>query len=313
MQAMSPADPETLPPDLADSTRFDPDAGEDGALAVQMVDVFCSGPLSGNPLAVVFGAEGWKSEDMQRLTRWFNLSETTFLLPATHPDADYRIRIFTLEREMPFAGHPTLGSCHAWLAAGHVPKNEGQIVQECGAGLIAIRRDGERLSFAAPPLIRSGPPSRDELDEARRLLGIEEHEIVDAAWIDNGPGWLGIRLGSAQRVLSLKPARSWPGRIDVGVVGLHDPGGEAAVEVRAFFSDHLGTIVEDPVTGSLNASVAQWLFATGVVEEAYVAAQGSCLGRDGRIHLSRDETGQVWVGGDTRTHVAGRLLGLRQG
>ena len=211
---------------------------------------------------------------------------------------------------MPFAGHPTLGSCHAWLAAGNRPKKAGEIAQECGAGLVAIRRDGERLSFAAPALIRSGAPSPDELAEARELLGIASSDVVDAAWIDNGPGWLGIRLASAQEVLSLTPARSWPGRIDVGVVGPHAPGGDAAVEVRAFFSDHLGSIVEDPVTGSLNASVAQWLFATGAVEEAYVAAQGTCLGRKGRVHISRDETGQVWVGGEARVHVEGRLQGI---
>lgn len=280
------------------------------ALAVHMVDVFGAGPFSGNPLAVVSGGGEMATNDMQRLTRWFNLSETAFLLPATHPDADYRVRIFTLEREMPFAGHPTLGSCHAWLAAGNRPKKANEIVQECGAGLVVIRRDGERLSFAAPPLIRSGAPSPDDLIEARELLGIDASEIVDAAWIDNGPGWLGIRLASAEKVLSLNPRRSWPGRIDVGVVGPHAPGSDAAVEVRAFFSDHLGTIVEDPVTGSLNASVAQWLFATGAVEGAYVAAQGTCLGRKGRVHIDRDETGQVWVGGETRTHVEGRLTGL---
>ncbi|KAB2867156.1 MAG: PhzF family phenazine biosynthesis protein [Bauldia sp.] len=280
------------------------------ALAVHMVDVFGAGPFSGNPLAVVSGGGEMTTNDMQRLTRWFNLSETAFLLPATHPDADYRVRIFTLEREMPFAGHPTLGSCHAWLAAGNRPKKANEIVQECGAGLVVIRRDGERLSFAAPPLIRSGAPSPDDLIEARELLGIDASEIVDAAWIDNGPGWLGIRLASAEKVLSLSPRRSWPGRIDVGVVGPHAPGSDAAVEVRAFFSDHLGTIVEDPVTGSLNASVAQWLFATGAVEGAYVAAQGTCLGRKGRVHIDRDETGQVWVGGETRTHVEGRLMGL---
>lgn len=280
------------------------------ALAVHMVDVFGAGPFSGNPLAVVSGGGEMATNDMQRLTRWFNLSETAFLLSATHPDADYRVRIFTLEREMPFAGHPTLGSCHAWLAAGNRPKKANEIVQECGAGLVVIRRDGERLSFAAPPLIRSGAPSPDDLIEARELLGIDASEIVDAAWIDNGPGWLGIRLASAEKVLSLSPRRSWPGRIDVGVVGPHAPGSDAAVEVRAFFSDHLGTIVEDPVTGSLNASVAQWLFATGAVEGAYVAAQGTCLGRKGRVHIDRDETGQVWVGGETRTHVEGRLTGL---
>lgn len=279
-------------------------------LDVHMVDVFGARPLSGNPLAVVIGAETLATADMQRLTRWFNFSETAFLLPPTQPEADYRVRIFTLDREMPFAGHPTLGSCHAWLSTGGVSKNEAEIVQECGAGLVPIRRDHGRLSFAAPPLIRSGAPTQEELEEARQLLGIEARDIVDAAWIDNGPGWLGIRLTSAAKVLSLIPNRSWPRRIDVGVIGSHAKGVDASFEVRAFFSDHLGAIVEDPVTGSLNASMAQWLFAAGVVDDDYVATQGTRLGRHGRIHLTRDEVGQIWVGGKTRTHVEGRLHGL---
>jgi len=280
------------------------------AFAIHVVDVFGAGPLSGNPLAVVIGADALTTDEMQRLTRWFNLSETAFLLSPTHPEADYRVRIFTLDREMPFAGHPTLGSCHVWLSVNGSPKSEAEIVQECGAGLVKIRRAHGRLSFAAPPLIRSGAPTQGELDEARQLLRIEARDILDAAWIDNGPGWLGIRLASAEKVLVLDPIRNWPGRIDVGVVGPHAKGGDAAFEVRAFFGDHLGAIVEDPVTGSLNASLAQWLFATGVVVEDYVAAQGTRLGRHGRIHLSRDEAGQIWVGGETRTHVEGRLHGL---
>jgi len=280
-------------------------------LSIDLIDVFGVEPLSGNPLAVVAGAEALDSEEMQRLARWLNLSETTFLLPPTRPEADYRVRIFTLARELPFAGHPTLGSCHAWLAAGGSPRKETQIVQECGAGLVTIARGNERLSFAAPPLIRSGPPSGEELADALRLLGVERGAVVDAAWIDNGPGWLGIRMASAQRVLALNPTRSWPHRIDVGVVGPHTGGGEAAFEVRAFFSDHLGAVVEDPVTGSLNASLAQWLFATGQAKGAYVAAQGTQLDRKGRIHIRRDDSGQVWIGGDTRTLVAGRLQGLQ--
>jgi PhzF family phenazine biosynthesis protein len=278
--------------------------------AIHMIDVFGSGPLSGNPLAVVMAADTLTTDEMQRLTRWFNLSETTFLLPPTHPQADYRVRIFSLDREMPFAGHPTLGSCHAWLSANGTPKNKTGIIQECGAGLVTIRRAQERLSFAAPPLIRSGAPTPAELEEALQLLRIEAHDIIDAAWIDNGPGWLGIRLASAEKVLALDPVRSWPGRIDIGVVGPHAKGSEAAFEVRAFFSDHLGAIAEDPVTGSLNASLAQWLFATDVVAEDYVAAQGARLGRQGRIYLTRDDAGQIWVGGETRTHVEGRLHSL---
>lgn len=275
----------------------------------QMIDVFGSRPLSGNPLAVVLGADGLTTGEMQRLARWLNLSETTFLLPPTHPEADYRVRIFSLDRELPFAGHPTLGSCHAWLSTGRAARTETEIVQECGVGLVTIRREPGLLSFAAPPLMRSGRPSQEELSEAIALLQIEPGEIVDAAWVDNGPGWLGIRLASADKVLALAPQRSWPRRIDIGVVGPHSAG-EAAIEVRAFFNNHLGTIVEDPVTGSLNASLAQWLFSTGVVEGDYVAAQGTRLGLHGRVHVSRDSTGQVWVGGRTHTQVSGRLQGL---
>lgn len=290
------------------------------SIAVHMVDVFASGPLSGNPLAVITGGQALTTAQMQQLTRWFNLSETAFLLPPTQAQADYRVRIFTLDREMPFAGHPTLGSCHAWLSQRGAPKNAGHIVQECGAGLVQIRQEHGRLVFAAPPMLRFGAPTADELDAALRMLGITAEEVQAASWIDNGPGWLGIRLASAEQVLALNPARQWPTRMDVGVVGPYARGvggvggvsgaSPAACEVRAFFSDHQGAIVEDPVTGSLNASLAQWLFATGVMDSDYIAAQGRCLGRDGRIFLTRDGTGQVWVGGTTRTHVEGALRGL---
>ena len=287
------------------------------SIAVHMVDVFASGPLSGNPLAVITGGQALTTAQMQQLTRWFNLSETAFLLPPTQAQADYRVRIFTLDREMPFAGHPTLGSCHAWLSQHGAPRNAGHIVQECGAGLVQIRQEHGRLAFAAPPMLRFGAPTADELDAALRMLGITAEEVQAASWIDNGPGWLGIRLASAEQVLALNPARQWPTRMDVGVVGPYARGvggvsgaSPAACEVRAFFSDHQGAIVEDPVTGSLNASLAQWLFATGVMDSDYVAAQGRCLGRDGRIFLTRDGTGQVWVGGTARTHVEGALSGL---
>ena len=287
------------------------------SIAVHMVDVFASGPLSGNPLAVITGGQALTTAQMQQLTRWFNLSETAFLLPPTQAQADYRVRIFTLDREMPFAGHPTLGSCHAWLSQRGAPRNAGHIVQECGAGLVQIRQEHGRLAFAAPPMLRFGAPTADELDAALRMLGITAEEVQAASWIDNGPGWLGIRLASAEQVLALNPARQWPTRMDVGVVGPYARGvggvsgaSPAACEVRAFFSDHQGAIVEDPVTGSLNASLAQWLFATGVMDSDYIAAQGRCLGRDGRIFLTRDGTGQVWVGGTARTHVEGALSGL---
>lgn len=276
---------------------------------IQIIDVFGAEPFSGNPLAVVMEADALETAGMQRLARWFNLSETAFVLSPTHPDADYRVRIFSLDRELPFAGHPTLGSCHAWLATGRKPMNEAHVVQECGAGLVEIRRDQGRLCFAAPALIRSGTPSREELSEALQLLRIDPCDVVEAAWVDNGPGWLGIRLASAEHVLALQPAQNWPRRIDVGVIGPHS-GGDTAFEVRAFFSNHLGAIVEDPVTGSLNASLAQWLFETGLAKQAYVAAQGTRLGRKGRIHVRRDDAGQVWIGGETRTQVEGRLQGL---
>lgn len=276
-------------------------------LEIQIVDVFGAAAISGNPLAVVQGAEGMATEDMQQLTRWFNLSESTFVLSPTHPEADYRVRIFTLDREMPFAGHPTLGSCHAWLAAGNMPKQADRIMQECGAGLVPIQRVNGQLAFAAPPLLRSGSPSSEELLLAQQVLGITADAIVDAAWIDNGPGWLGIRLASAAQVLALQPQRSWPSRIDLGVVGPYAAGAEAAVEVRAFFSDQHGAIVEDPVTGSLNASVAQWLLATGAIQVPYVASQGTCLGRKGRVFVSRDAAEHIWIGGQTRTHVQGLL------
>ncbi|WP_241775314.1 PhzF family phenazine biosynthesis protein [Pseudomonas corrugata] len=276
---------------------------------IQIVDVFGAESFSGNPLAVIMGADALETDEMQRLARWFNLSETTFVLSPTHPSADYRVRIFSLQRELPFAGHPTLGSCHAWLSTGRKPMNEAHIVQECGAGLVTVGRDQGRLCFAAPSLIRYGAPSRAELNEAVQLLQIDPRDVVDAAWVDNGPGWLGIRLVSAEQVLAVQPAQSWPRRIDVGVVGPHS-GGDIAFEVRAFFSNHSGAIVEDPVTGSLNASLAQWLFDAGLVEQAYVAAQGTRLGRKGRVHVRRDDAGQIWIGGETRTQVEGRLQGL---
>lgn len=274
--------------------------------SVHFVDVFGSGPFSGNPVAVVSGAPDLDTDEMQRITRWFHLSETTFLLEPTAPGADYRVRIFTLDRELPFAGHPTLGTAHVWRSL--TGRTDAEIVQECAAGLITVRADDNgMLSFAAPPLLRSGAAATDDVDRAARMLGIDQDDIVDAAWIDNGPGWLGIRLRSAADVLALSPATSWPERIDVGVVGPHDAGGDAAIEVRAFVTDHVGGVLEDPVTGSLNASVGQWLFASGLADGPYVAAQGTRLGRRGRVSVSRDADGQVWVGGRTETRVAGTL------
>ena len=271
----------------------------------QMIDVFGEGAFAGNPLAVVTTPQDLDAETMQRITRWLNLSETTFLLPPTDPGADYRVRIFTLDRELPFAGHPTLGTCHAWLTAGGAPRENGTVVQQCGAGLVSLRRDGDRLAFAAPPMIRSGPVDDGKLAEIAAILGIAVADIVDAAWVDNGPGWVAVLLESAEAVLAIEPAHHHPERIEIGVVGFHPPGAAAAYEIRSLFSDPFGALVEDPVTGSLNASVAQWLLGTGRVSAPYVAAQGTRLGRRGRIRVDRDAEGQVWIGGNTATIFSG--------
>ncbi|WP_040492622.1 PhzF family phenazine biosynthesis protein [Ilumatobacter nonamiensis] len=270
------------------------------------LDVFASGPFTGNPLAVVLDGEGLSTAEMQQITDWTNLSEATFLSAPTHPEADYRVRIFCPGRELPFAGHPTLGSCQAWLSGGGVPMSTGRIVQECGAGLIAIRRDGDRLAFAAPPMIRTGPVDPALLERRIRLIGLDESDVVASAWIDNGPGWMGILLESADAVLDVDvPHASEPG-FDVGLVGLRGPESDCAIEVRAFFADGSGSIREDPVTGSLNASVAQWLTETGRVEAPYVAAQGQQLGRRGRVYVEADD-GELWIGGRSTVSITGTL------
>lgn len=272
-----------------------------------MVDVFGDGFFAGNPLAVIASAQDLDSAQMQRIANWTNLSETTFLLPPANPAADYRVRIFTVDRELPFAGHPTLGSCHAWLENGGKPRDESLVVQECGAGLVTIRRDGERLAFAAPPLIRSGPLSDEEMEEVLNVLRLSREAVVDASWVSNGPGWVAVLLDSADAVLAVEPARTHQRLIDVGVVGPHAEG-DADYEIRGFFSAGAGTLVEDPVTGSLNASVAQWLYASGRVDGSYVAAQGTRLDRRGRVHLSRDREGRIWVAGTCRSLFSGAAL-----
>ena len=275
-----------------------------------LVDVFGADAYGGNPLAVILDADELTSGQMLAITRWLNLSESTFVLRPTTPEADYRVRIFTLIGEMPFAGHPTLGTCHAWLTAGGRPRAAGTIVQECGAGLVPIRRDAGRLAFAAPPLLRGGPVDEDLVGEIAAYLGIDRDAIMDAQWGDNGPGWVIVLLDSAERVLSLEPPTSYGRRIDLGIVGLNPAESPCAIEVRAVFSDHTGAVREDPVTGSLNASVAQWLLRTGRLRAPYVAAQGSRLGRRGRVHVSIDDDGTVWVGGSTRTLFSGEHAGL---
>ena len=269
----------------------------------RQVDVFTDTNYLGNPVAVVLDSEGLSADEMQRFAHWTNLSETTFVLPPTAAEADYRVRIFTPVLELPFAGHPTLGTCHAWREAGGRPKRAEIAVQECGAGLIPIQDDGHRLAFAAPPLVRSGPADDALVDRLASLLGLERNQVVAAEWVDNGPGWVGVLLSSAEEVLALKPA---PVDLDVGVVGPHPTGSECAIEVRAFFPKD-GATVEDPVTGSLNASLAQWLLGAGRLSAPYVASQGTALGRAGRVHITQEPDGTIWVGGGTITCIQGEV------
>lgn len=273
----------------------------------QMVDVFSETPFLGNPVAVILDGEGLSTDEMLIITRWMNLSESTFLLPATSPEADYRVRIFTLDRELPFAGHPTLGSCRAWLASGGIPRDDQTIVQECEAGLIQVSHNDDRLAFAAPPLLRGGPVDDNKIAEVCAFLALERSDIVDIQWIDNGPGWIGVILDSAEAVLNIKPAASHPGRIDVGIVGRHSGDSPTDFELRALFSDQHGNVREDPVTGSLNASVAQWLLQSGRASGAYTASQGTRLGRTGRIRIREDDDGTVWVGGNTHSLISGHI------
>lgn len=271
-------------------------------LRFSQVDVFSAATLRGNPVAVVHDAAGVSDAAMAAFAAWTNLSETTFLLPPDDPGADYRLRIFTPTEELPFAGHPTLGSAHAWLAAGGRPQRT-DVVQECGAGLVTIRR-GERLAFAAPPLVRSDPATDEERALIARALRIAPEEIVDAAWTDNGPGWLTALLRDADAVLDVRPDYTAFDGHDLGVVGPYPPGSECAVEVRALCPSY--SVPEDPVTGSLNAGIAQWL-AGDRLPSSYVAAQGTVLGRRGRVHVETAADGRIWVGGDTATTITGTV------
>lgn len=268
------------------------------------VDVFSPTPYAGNPLAVVHDAEGLTTAQMQRFAKWTNLAETTFLLPPTSSDADYRLRIFTTVQELPFAGHPTLGSAAAWLAAGGRPQVSGSIVQESAAGLVTVRGDGRRFAFAAPPLTRYELPSAELVREIAAALGIPADRILGSAWLVNGPEWIGVRLSSADEVLALRPRPEDLGELCIGVVGPHAPGQETAVEVRAFIGGE--AVWEDPVTGSLNAGLARWLTDSGQVEPHYVAAQGTVIGHEGRAHLAVDDA-DIWVGGDVTVCVRGEV------
>ena len=269
------------------------------------LDVFTAVPLKGNPLAVVHAAQGLTEATMAAFARWTNLSETTFLLPPVDPMADYRVRIFTPGGELPFAGHPTLGSCHAWLAAGGQSRQPGLVVQECGVGLVHIRREGARLAFAAPPLRRTGPVDETLLARIAAGLGVTRAEILQHQWVDNGPGWCAVMLPSAEHVRAVRPDFARLGDVKLGLVGAFPPGHPAAFEVRAFVPS-LG-VPEDPVTGSLNAGLAQWLIGAGLAPPAYQAVQGTALGRDGRVHVVRDGD-TVWIGGDVAPSITGHVL-----
>ena len=275
-------------------------------MILDLVDVFGSRPLAGNPLGVVHCADQLDGDAMLRLTHWLGFSETTFLLPPTDPDADYRVRIFYPAGELPFAGHPTLGTCHAWLAAGGVPRQAGRVMQECGVGLVEVRQEGDLLSFRAPALIRTGPLSDHELSEALRVSGARREAVVEAVHVANGPKWQLLRLSSAAEVLAAEPAARAPIGTDVGLAG---PGAEGADwEVRAFFADAQGKICEDPVTGSFNAGAAVHLFASGLASGSYIAAQGQKTGADGRVHCRIDPDGSIWIGGRVDTIAAGASL-----
>jgi PhzF family phenazine biosynthesis protein len=269
----------------------------------RQVDVFTDQPYLGNPVAVVLDGTGLDDDTMLMVAQWMNLSETTFVLPPADPAADYRVRIFTPSRELPFAGHPTLGTCHAWLEGGGGARSEGEIVQECLAGLVRIRRNDGRLAFAAPPMIRSGPVDEQLVERIAGMIGLAREEIVDSQWVDNGPGWVAVLVRDARTTLALTPNIT---DLELGVVGPYDGESDADFEVRAFFPVPGGT-AEDPVTGSLNASVAQWLLASGRATAPYVASQGTALGRRGRVHISADGDGTVWVGGGTTTRIAGTI------
>lgn len=272
----------------------------------KQVDVFSQIALKGNPLAVVFGADSLSDERMAAFAAWTNLSETTFILEPRDPRADYRVRIFTTLNELPFAGHPTLGSCHAWLEAGGTPKGD-EIIQECGVGLVRIRREGKELAFLAPPLIRTGPVESEIMARVQRGLGLASDAIVRAQWVDNGAGWLAVMLSDRQQVLNLQPDHAQMLGLAVGVIAPWDPereGDEAQFEVRAFISGD--GMPEDPATGSLNAGMAQWLLGEGLAPDSYTVSQGLSMGRAGRIRVHRlgDE---IWVGGAVVTCIDGQL------
>ncbi|MAH85660.1 MAG: phenazine biosynthesis protein PhzF [Rhodospirillaceae bacterium TMED8] len=270
----------------------------------QQVDVFTNQPLHGNPLAVVHGADKWTVKQMQSFAHWTNLSETTFIMDPSHPDADYKVRIFTPENELPFAGHPTLGTCHSWLSLGGLARDDDVIKQECGIGLIYIKREADRLAFRAPPLSKTGPLNERDLTRLSAAFGLKKTDVVAHQWVANGPNWSVIMLNSAQKVLELTPdLRALSGDM-VGVVGPYPDGGECDLEVRGFAVP--AGINEDPVTGSLNAGLAMWLIHSGMMKDRYVVSQGTILGRRGRVYVEK-RYNDIWVGGDVIICVDGQV------
>jgi PhzF family phenazine biosynthesis protein len=268
------------------------------------VDVFSAVSFTGNPLAVVGAADHLDAAQMQEFAAWTNLSETTFLLRPTDPAADYRVRIFTPSVELPFAGHPTLGSAYVWLADGGTPQRPDVVVQECAAGLVTVRRQDAELAFDAPPLRRYEALSAAELATVTAGLRLDPADVLAASWLVNGPAWVGVRLASADQVLAVRPDGPALEGWDVGVVGPHPPGGETAVEVRAFVGG--ASLVEDPVTGSLQAGLARWLIDTGVLPPAYIAAQGTVLGRRGRVRVEAVGD-RLWIGGAVTRPIVGHI------
>lgn len=268
------------------------------------LDVFSDRPLMGNPLAVVHDADALTTEDMARFARWTNLSETTFVLPPTDPRADYRVRIFTPGQELPFAGHPTLGTCWAWLQAGGVPAQDGIVVQECGIGLVTVRVEGQQLAFAAPPLLRSGPLDEPLVQRIALALGVDRADILHHQWVVNGPEFCAVMLPSAEQVRALRPNFAALADVKLGVIGPQAKGAPTDFEVRGFVVP--SGVNEDPVTGSLNAGLAVWLMQAGLAPERYAVTQGTALGRDGRVSLHK-QGDVIWVGGAVSPCITGRL------
>ncbi|NID05618.1 PhzF family phenazine biosynthesis protein [Luteibacter jiangsuensis] len=271
--------------------------------AFRQLDVFSDRPLGGNPLAVVFDADSLDDATMAALARWTQLSETVFLQSPSDPRADYRVRIFSPRGEMPFAGHPTLGACHAWLAAGGQPKAT-EIVQECGIGLVPIRRDGGVLSFRAPPLRSDAPLEAPLRERIASGLGLAVNDLVDARWVDNGAGWCAVLLREPGRLHRLSPDPVALDGLKIGVVANGGPAPDTAFEVRALV--FAGGMLEDPATGSLNAGIAVWFAQAGLAPDRYVIAQGRALGRDARIHVAR-EGDALWIGGRVAECIEGRI------